>query len=295
MRWNKAGPGCILCRFWAIYTAPTNDYQLIPTRRLSYASVMGIYTDANLTSDQYTWLGSIYYLGYMAALPVHNRLFQVFSPSKYIAACMVLWGVVLCLMAACRDFTGLMVQRTFLGCLEAVVNCGFVLLTARWYRKYEHGARVAIWGGCNGFATIAGALIAFGCLSSAEDGRVTTLPSWKIMAVCLGAVSVVFGACMWWFMAPSLLEATFFTEEEKPLAVERLRENHQGIGSDEFKWYQVRETFTDIRVSLGFVSYMVLAKKLISGTDVALRAVRANIPDPSRRLGAPLLSPDQVA
>ncbi|KAH8650027.1 major facilitator superfamily domain-containing protein [Xylariales sp. PMI_506] len=217
---------------------------------LSYSSVMGIYTDANLTTSQYTWLGSIYYLGYMVALPIHNRLFQVFSPSRYIAACMTIWGAVLCIMAACHDFTGLMIQRTFLGCLEAVVNCGFVLLTARWYRKYEHGRRVSIWSACNGLATIIGALIAFGCLSGVEDGVSIALPSWKIMALCLGSVSVVYGACMWYFMAPSLLEAGFFTEEEKQLAVERLRENHQGIGSSVFKWYQVREAFLDVRTWL---------------------------------------------
>ncbi|KAH8664728.1 major facilitator superfamily domain-containing protein [Xylariales sp. PMI_506] len=217
---------------------------------LSYASVMGIQTDANLTTSQYTWVGSIYYLGYMAALPIHNRLFQVFTPSKYIATCMMLWGIVLACMVACNDFKSLMIQRVFLGCLEAVVNCGFVLLTARWYKKYEHGARVAIWGSCNGLATIIGALIAYGCLAGVQDGVAISIPSWKIMALCLGCVSILFGFAMWYFMAPSLIEATFFSEEEKALAVERLRENHQGIGSAEFKWHQVKETFLDVRTWL---------------------------------------------
>lgn len=93
---------------------------------------MGIMTDANLTTSQFTWLGSIYYLGYMAALPLHNRMFQVFAPSKYIAANMMAWGIVLAFMALCNNFTGLMIQRAFLGSLESVINCGFVLLTARW-------------------------------------------------------------------------------------------------------------------------------------------------------------------
>ena len=94
---------------------------------------MGLLTDAHLTSHQYTWLGSIYYLGYIAALVPHNRAFQYFTPSKYIAVCMVWWGLVLTTMAACHDFKSLMIQRVFLGTLEAVVNCGFVLVTAAWY------------------------------------------------------------------------------------------------------------------------------------------------------------------
>lgn len=234
---------------------------------LSYSSVMGIMTDANLTTSQFTWLGSIYYLGYMAALPLHNRMFQVFAPSKYIAANMMAWGLVLAFMTLCNSFTKLMIQRAFLGSLESVVNCGFVLLTARWYRKYEHGARVAIWSSCNGLATMIGALIAYGCLAGVEAGVHITLPSWEIMALCLGCVSIVYGAAMFLIVAPSLVEARFFTEEEKTLAVERLRENHQGIGSSEFKWYQVREAFFDVRTWL-YVAFVLTSQMPAAGLSL---------------------------
>jgi MFS transporter, ACS family, allantoate permease len=50
--------------------------------------------------------------------------------------------------------------------------------------------------------------------------------------------------------AGSVVTAKFFSEEEKTLAVERFRENYQGIGSHQFKWYQVREAFSDMRVRL---------------------------------------------
>ncbi|KAH6652320.1 major facilitator superfamily domain-containing protein [Truncatella angustata] len=234
---------------------------------LSYSSVMGIMADADLTTSQFTWLGSIYYLGYMAALPLHNRMFQVFAPSKYIAANMMAWGLVLAFMALCHNFTGLMVQRAFLGSLESVINCGFVLLTARWYRKYEHGARVAIWSSCNGLAGIVGALIAYGCLSGVDAGVHILLPSWKIMALCLGCASVIYGAAMFVFVAPSLVEARFFTEEEKVLAIERLRDNHQGIGSKEFKWYQVREAFLDVRTWL-YVAFVLTSQMPTAGLSL---------------------------
>lgn len=81
---------------------------------LSYSSVMGILTDAHLTTSQFTWLGSIYYFGYLAAAYPHNRLLQHFSQTKYIAVCSVLWGVVLCTMAAGHNFAGLMAVRGML-------------------------------------------------------------------------------------------------------------------------------------------------------------------------------------
>lgn len=81
---------------------------------LSYSSVMGILVDANLTTQQFTWLGSIYYFGYLAAAYPHNRLLQHFSQTKYIAVCSILWGIVLCTMAAGHDFAGLMAVRGML-------------------------------------------------------------------------------------------------------------------------------------------------------------------------------------
>lgn len=81
------------------------------TPRLSYASVMGILKDAHLSNSEYTWLGSIYYFGYLAAAYPHNRLLQHFPQSKYIAVCALLWGIVLCTMAAGHNFTGLMFVR----------------------------------------------------------------------------------------------------------------------------------------------------------------------------------------
>ena len=120
---------------------------------------MGLQQETHITSSQYSWLGSIYYVGYMAAVPIHNRLMQRFPPSRYIAVCMASWGVVLSTMAACDSWTGLMIQRTFLGSLEASVNCGFMLVTAAWYRKYEHASRVGVWSACVGFSGILGGAI----------------------------------------------------------------------------------------------------------------------------------------
>lgn len=215
---------------------------------LSYSGVMGLQKETHLTSNQYTWLGSIYYAGYIVFAPIHNRMFQIFPPSKYIACCVIAWGLVLTCMAACHNFAGLMVQRTFLGALEASINCGFSLITAAWYRKYEHGSRTGLWSGCTGVATMIGGLIAFGCVSGEEKHPNASFSSWKILAVVTGLVSIVFGVCMYFFMATSVVTAKFFTEEERTLAVERLRENHQGVGSKQYKRYQAVEAFTDYRV-----------------------------------------------
>lgn len=259
--------------------------------RLSYAGVMGLQADTHTSTSQYTWLGSIYYVGYMAAVPIHNRLMQRFTPSKYIATCMTLWGCVLASMAACNDWPGLMVQRTFLGSLEASVNCGFTLITAAWYRKYEHAGRVGIWSACVGLSGMLGGIIAFGCVSGYEERPNAYFTTWKILALCTGLLSVVYGVSMFFFMAGSVVSAKWFSDAERTLAVERLRDNHAGIGTRQYKRYQVKEAWLDHRVSVRSMHCSNQADK----SDLAVCPVCIDIADSGRRIDPAQLDTHQIA
>jgi hypothetical protein len=73
--------------------------------------------------------------------------------------------------------------------------------------------------------------------------------SWKALFLIFGLTTSMFGILMFFFLADSPITAKWLSDEERHLAVERLRGNQQGLGSRVFKWYQVKETFTDIRVS----------------------------------------------
>jgi MFS family permease len=74
-------------------------------------------------------------------------------------------------------------------------------------------------GSCNGLATIIGGLIAYGCVDGQEKIKRPTMASWRIMALCLGLVSILYGVCMRYFMAGSVVTAKFFSKKEKTLAV----------------------------------------------------------------------------
>jgi ACS family allantoate permease-like MFS transporter len=256
---------------------------------------MGLQEDTGLSSSQYTLLGSIYYAGYMPAVPFHNRMFQIFPPAKYIACCVVIWGAVLACMSACHNFAGLMVQRTALGMLEASINCGFSMITASWYRKYEHGTRVGLWSGMTGIATILGGLIAYGCVAGEEKHPSVTFTSWKLLSLCTGLVSVVYGACMLYFMAGSVVTARFFTEEEKTLAVERLRDNHQGVGSNQYKKYQLIEAWTDYRVcSISDLNLQIITNLTIK-LDLDVCRIRHIVSNSSCWLDSPFIHSNPIS
>lgn len=68
------------------------------------------------------------------------------------------------------------------------------------------------------------------------------------MFMIFGLVTVLFGISLWWLLPDSPLTATFFTERERLIAVERLKDNKTGLKNSEHKKEQVIEALTDPKV-----------------------------------------------
>jgi MFS transporter, ACS family, allantoate permease len=77
---------------------------------LSYSSIMGIQKDAHLTSNQYSWLGSIFSLGYLFANIPCALIIQKVPLSKWLVVTMSIWGVLLALMAVAKNHGGRSLQ-----------------------------------------------------------------------------------------------------------------------------------------------------------------------------------------
>lgn len=112
---------------------------------LSYASVMGLNKDIHITTAEYSWLGSMFYFGYLAWEWPTNRLLQRLPLAKYSGFCVIMWGITLCCFAAVKNYSGAIAVRFFLGLFEASVTPGFALFTSQWYTQNEQGMRVSWW------------------------------------------------------------------------------------------------------------------------------------------------------
>ena len=112
-----------------------------------------------------------------------------------------------------------------------------------WYKQNEQARRMGYWLACNGVATIIGSLIAYG-LSAVKH---SALEPWKILFLLFGLITVVTGCFYLWYMPDNQLNARFLNEEERLVAVERIRDNFQGIGNHVWKWNQFWEAMRDPR------------------------------------------------
>ena len=211
---------------------------------ISYASIMGLEEELGLTKNNYQWLGSIFYFGYLGFEYPTSRLLQRLPLAKYLGANIVLWGLLLACTAACTNFGSIAAVRFILGMLEASVTPGFVLFTSQWYTKKEQGARTGIWFSFNGFANVLGGLVAYG-VAKGSFGKHEAIASWKILFLVWGLVTIIVGTCFLLFMPDNPFGARFLDAHEKRLIVERTRMNQQGIGNKRFKWYQFKEALTD--------------------------------------------------
>ncbi|CAK7245480.1 MAG: hypothetical protein STHCBS139747_007063 [Sporothrix thermara] len=220
--------------------------QALDKATLSYASVFGLIQDTHLVGSQYSWLGSIVYLAQLVAQPVVAWLLVTVPVGKFISTAVLLWGTVLATMAAAHNFNGLIAARFFLGLFEACVAPCFIAVTQMWWRRREQTVRVSYWYAMNGITNMFGSLITYG-LGHIDS---SVLHSYQIIFMVFGVITVAFSFVMYVFMPDSPVEARFLKDDEKAMAVERLRMNQMGVLSREWRWDHVREALLDVKTWL---------------------------------------------
>jgi sugar phosphate permease len=98
---------------------------------LSSGVVFGLIPDTGITGNQFGDLSSFFYMAYgIAQLPMGYML-QRFPICRALSVCVILWGSMVLLLAACHNYAQLAAVRTLLGWFESVVTPGFALLPRR--------------------------------------------------------------------------------------------------------------------------------------------------------------------
>ncbi|KAH3903711.1 hypothetical protein HBI56_233820 [Parastagonospora nodorum] len=235
--------------------------QSLDKTTLSYASVFGLITDAKLdpNSQQYSWLGSIVYIAQLVMQPLVAFFLVKFPTGKFTGIMVFTWGVILCGMAGAHNFGGLMATRFLLGAFESAVAPAFIAVVQMWYKRSEQTNRNAAWYAMLGIVNIIGSLLCFGL------GHIKSniLYSYQIIFLFCGLLTVVTSVFVYIYMPDSPMEAKFLNDQDKLIAVERLRMNQMGVASRVWKWDHVFEAFLDVKTWLWF--FMLTAVSIPSG------------------------------
>lgn len=121
------------------------------------------------------------------------------------------------------------------------------VITAHYYRRSEQPVRVSIWYCTVGFGQIASSLLSFGLGKIANPA----IESWRILFITVGLITVLTSPIVYWFLPPNIQAAKFFTEDDKAMALERVRANQTGTSATTvFKWSHIVETLWDPKTYL---------------------------------------------
>ena len=219
------------------------------TGQLGSSSILGILNDAKLSANQYNWLSSIFYFGYLLAEWPQNLALQRFPVGKWLAGNLIVWGAVLLLHIPCRSFASLFVVRFFLGLAEACIVPAFLLILSMFF-TYEEQAWLmpCMWAAGNS-SPITSGLLLYGVLHIDTGG----FASWRWLMAITGAATVVYGAAVWLVFPDSPVSAHFLAPHERAQAVLRIASNHSGIEQKRFKRHQLVEALRDPKTWLFFL------------------------------------------
>ncbi|KAJ4229150.1 hypothetical protein NW759_003873 [Fusarium solani] len=208
---------------------------------LAYAAIYGLKEDTNLKKQEYSWLGSIFYFGYLFMEFPNLWIIYKFPAGKYVGACLMAWGISLGLMSVCHNFAGLAVIRFLLGAFEASILPCLILVNSTWYRREEQPLRTAFWA--NTFAGV------FGGILSYAIGRINgSLSTWKYIFIIYGAFTLVVGIAVFFLLPNSPAQAWFLNDELKSVAVLRLASNQTATkASTKLRWGQIVEALKDTK------------------------------------------------
>lgn len=225
---------------------------------------------------QYSWLGSVLYFGILAMQPITALILVKFPTGKVISIAIFMWGVSLCCMAAAKNFHALLGLRLLLGAFESFIGKGASICEidkANKNRSNLGGGYADVvskirtdkqnssverdeWSHCRRwkseylwawphwdeiFAFISGKL---SLLLFFGKQLLTTL---KIIFLFCGGITLVFAVVSFFFFPDSPMEAKFWREGERDIAIERLRANQTGIVSRKWRWEHVWEALLDLK------------------------------------------------
>ncbi|KAK9450218.1 major facilitator superfamily domain-containing protein [Limtongia smithiae] len=180
------------------------------------AKTAGMSTDLGLSSSQYAWLLTIFYIPYIL-FEWCTLLWKVFPANYYVCAVVCFWGVVSCLEAAAQNFGGMMTLRFFLGAIEATFGPGIPFFLSFFYRRDEMAFRSGIFFSAAPAASAFAGALAYGITSGNSK-----LQNWRLLFLVEGIPSIMMGVVCLFFLPRSAPEARFFNAREKEIAVARL-------------------------------------------------------------------------
>jgi hypothetical protein len=234
-----------------------------------------ILAELNMTSDEYNWVQSIYFvcrlspqsfarctnarsqIAYIIFEVPSNMLLKKMTPRLWQSRIIISWGIVLACHAAIRNRDTYYALRFLLGMMEAGLFPGLAAQLCSWYRSDEMGKPIMWMFGWQNCAGIFGSLIAYGI---SHMNGLAGLSAWRWVYLLEGLATVLIGVAVF-FVLPdypkSPRTSAWLSPREQEYLEARLSENAPRTDEHSFSKDEVITSLKDPR-TYGFMFSQLL-------------------------------------
>lgn len=184
------------------------------------ARELGMANDLNLSSQSYSLLLCIFFLGYGLFEIPGSLWISASRPSLILPAMLFLSGC-LCISVVFVETGGQMIaQRLLLGISQSGFFSGIINLLDRWYKTEEVGKRFAIVFSASILAGSANGVVSFGIVTTLEGAL--GIRGWKWLFLLVGIASSIAGLAFVFVLPDYPMVTSWLSTEQKRLAQRRM-------------------------------------------------------------------------
>ena len=215
------------------------------TTDIGNARIAGLTEDLNLSSSQYEWALTAFYITYIL-FEWMTLLFRVVPPHIYISLCVASWGLVASLQSIANSFSFLVILRSLLGISEAAF-VGIPFYLSFFFRREELAYRTGLFISAAPLATSFASGLAWLIVKAGQDGPIAP---WRLLFLVEGFPSIVVAFVAWYLIPDTPGTASFLSDREKRVAQSRVRDvrdhpEKSGLGRPKLRWAEIGQTFLD--------------------------------------------------
>ncbi|KAL3467905.1 major facilitator superfamily domain-containing protein [Aspergillus heterothallicus] len=232
------------------------DRRLVPFLALLYllsfldrsnignAKIAGLMDDLKLSSSQYEWLLTAFYITYIL-FEWMTLLYRVVPAHIYISLCVCGWGLVASFQSLSTGFGTMVFLRAVLGITEAAFGPGVPFYLSLFYKREELAFRTGLFISAAPLASSFASSLAWLIVKSSSDGPIAP---WRTLFLVEGFPSIIVAVFAWFVIPDSPGTAAFLEPRQRMVAQLRMGDSGRSeyLGHRRrFNWGEVGKTLSD--------------------------------------------------
>ena len=198
--------------------------------------------DLNLSSSQYEWLLTSFYITYIL-FEWMTLLYRLVPPHIYIPICVCGWGLAASLQSVATSFSALVVFRALLGISEAAFGPGVPFYLSLFYRREELAFRNGLFVSAAPLAASFASSLAWVIVKLSSDGPIAP---WRTLFLVEGFPNLIVAVFAWIIIPDSPGTSRFLTPRLRKVAELRLVSSKFDVHErSSFEWREVTKTLLD--------------------------------------------------